>query len=225
VAPLFTGFLPTSWGGTLNRKPFHSSTGKTHGFLVQGEKLPKSNTYLEEAAQQEALKIGRKTLEEFLTHQKIPQIKPKNQSLFQPLGAFVTLRNKGQLRGCIGEFEPTEPLYQVIQKMAIAAATKDRRFSPVEASELKDIKIEISVMTPKKKIDNWRKIKLGKHGVVVQKGFNTGTFLPQVAEETGWNLEEFLSHLCLEKAGLPSDCYKDPSTNIYVFEAQVFEEE
>lgn len=179
---------------------------------------------LDPFAQKEALQIARKTLEEYLTKKTIPDLKPQNPSLLKPLGCFTTLRNKSQLRGCIGEFEPDEPLYKVIQKTAINAATRDYRFPPVEASELKDIKIEISVMTPKQKISDWREIKLGKHGVVVQKGLNAGTFLPQVATETGWSLEEFLSHLCAEKAGLPSDCYKDPSTKIFVFEVQVFEE-
>jgi AmmeMemoRadiSam system protein A len=129
------------------------------------------------------------------------------------------------LRGCLGEFEPKEPLSKVIQKMTLAAATEDIRFMPVQAKELKDIKIEVSVMTPKRKIDDWREIQLGKHGVVVQKGDRAGTFLPQVATETGWGLEEFLSHLCAEKAGLPQDCYKDSSTSLFVFEAQIVEEE
>jgi len=109
--------------------------------------------------------------------------------------------------------------------MAIVAATDDLRFHPVMASELPKINIEISVMTPKKEIDDWKKIRLGKHGVVIQQGWHGGTFLPQVAQETGWTLEEFLSALCTEKAGLPSDCYRDPQTKIYVFEAQVFEED
>jgi len=186
--------------------------------------LPTAADWLDENAQKEALEIARKTLEEYLTSGKIPEIRPKNPSFLKNLGAFVTLRKKGELRGCIGEFEPKEPLYKVIQRMAIAAATEDPRFSPVTAQELGEIKIEISVMTPKRKIENWKEIELGKHGVVVQKGFHSGTFLPQVATETGWSLEEFLSQLCWQKAGLPPDCYKDPSANIYVFEAQVFEE-
>lgn len=181
--------------------------------------------YLDEDSQKEALKIARITLEEYLTHGTIPTFTPKNPSLLKPLGCFITLRNRGQLRGCIGEFEPNEPLYKVIQKTAVNAAVRDFRFPPVDVFELKDIKIEISVMTPKRKILDWREIKLGKHGVIIQKGINAGTFLPQVATETGWSLEEFLSHLCTEKAGLPSNCYKDPSVSIYVFEVQVFKED
>ena len=108
--------------------------------------------------------------------------------------------------------------------MAVAAATQDPRFLAVTAEEFKEIKIEISVMTPKRKIADWRKIQLGRQGVVVEKGGRSGTFLPQVAEETGWDLEEFLGQLCSQKAGLPADCYQDPETNLYVFEAQVLRE-
>lgn len=189
------------------------------------EKLPSAENQLDKSAQKEALKIARKTLEEYLTSRQIPSFSPQNPALQQPLGAFVTLRKHGELRGCIGEFEPQKPLYQVVQEMAIAAATNDPRFSPVRSEELKDIKIEISAMTPKKKISRWQEIQLGKHGVVIQKGNRAGTFLPQVATETGWSLEEFLSQLCSQKAGLSADCYKDPSVNLFTFEAQIFEEE
>lgn len=175
-------------------------------------------------AQKEALTIARKTLEEYLATSRAPSFSPTNGDLRQPLGAFVTLRKKDELRGCIGEFEPQEPLFQVIQNMSIAAATHDFRFPPIKAEELKDINIEISVMTPKRKIKNWHEIKLGKHGVVVEKNGRSGTFLPQVATETGWSLEEFLSQLCWQKAGLPPEAYQDPTTNLFVFEAQIFSE-
>ena len=193
--------------------------------IVGYGKTTETSEPLDEEAKKEALEIARQTLQKYLTERKIPEITPENKALFNPLGCFVTLRKNGQLRGCIGEFEPKDPLYKVIQRTAIEATTNDPRFLPVTAKELPEIKIEISVMTPKKKIDNWQEIELGKHGVVIQKGFRAGTFLPQVASETGWNLEEFLSHLCAEKAGLPSDCYKDSSTNLYIFEAQIFKEE
>lgn len=182
-------------------------------------------------AQKEALTIARKTLEEYLATGQIPSFWPKNKSLLKPLGAFVTLRKtqgkpqvQGELRGCIGEFEPKEPLYQVIQNMTIAAATQDFRFPPIKAEELKNISVEISVMTPKRKIKRWREIKLGQHGVVVEKNGHSGTFLPQVATETGWDLEEFLSQLCRQKAGLSPEAYKEPTTNLFVFEAQIFQE-
>lgn len=221
--------------GLKYQKLFYQNSGDTAGdksrvvgyvsIIGWEEKTEEKTEYLDEKAQKEALMIARETLRSYLKEGSIPQFSTQNQSLNKKLGAFVTLRKNGQLRGCIGSFEPDEPLYKVIQKMAIAAATEDLRFPPVTFEELKDIKIEISVLTPKKKINDWRKIKLGRDGVVIQKGNRTGTFLPQVATETGWDLEEFLSQLCFQKAGLPPDCYKDPDTTIYVFQAQVFEEE
>lgn len=174
--------------------------------------------------QQEALRLARITLEGYLTRGKLPEVSVTNKELLKPLGVFVTLRLEEQLRGCIGCFEPDEPLYKVIQKMAVEAATADPRFLPVTVEELKDINIEISVMTPKRKINRWQEVELGKHGVVIKKGFRSGIFLPQVATETGWNREEFLAELCAQKAGLPADCYRDPETEIYVFEAEVFAE-
>lgn len=178
---------------------------------------------LDEKAQKEALKIAREALESIFSEKKdfSPPLSP---SLQKKLGAFVTLRIGSELRGCIGTFEPKEPLYKVIQEMSIAAATNDPRFTPVSADELNEITIEISVMTPKQKITDWQQIEIGKHGVVVERGSRSGTFLPQVATETGWSLEEFLSQLCSQKAGLPRDCYKDPAVTLYIFEAQVFEE-
>lgn len=185
---------------------------------------PDNIVHLDEKAREEALQVARRTIEEYVTKKQKPDITPKENSLMQNLGAFVTIRKEGQLRGCIGRFEPNIPLFQVIQEMTIEAASKDLRFLPVKIDELKDIKIEISVMTPKKKISNWQEIELGKHGVVVQGGGRAGTFLPQVVQDTGWTKEEFLSKLCSQKAGLPSDCYKDPDVNLYTFEAQIFEE-
>lgn len=197
------------------------------GYAAIGFWGPKSRTIidrLDEKAQKEALIIARKTLEEYLLNTKIPQIIPENKILLEKLGAFVTLHNHGQLRGCIGRFEPDIPLYQVIQQMTRDAAVNDPRFQPVTKDELKDINIEISVMTPKKKINNWQDIELGKHGVVVQGEGRAGTFLPQVATETGWSKEEFLGNLCTRKLGLSGECYKDPEVNLYTFEAEVFKE-
>lgn len=179
---------------------------------------------MDKKTQKEVLRLARMTLENYLSGGKIPEVSVKNDELLIPLGAFVTLRSGEQLRGCIGCFEPDEPLYKVIRKMVIEAAANDPRFLPVTAEELANIKIEISVMTSKRKINHWQEVELGKHGVVIKKGFRSGTFLPQVAIETGWNREEFLGELCTQKAGLPADCYKDPETEIYVFEAEVFAE-
>ncbi len=175
-------------------------------------------------SQNEALAIARQTLEDHLSGRPSPSFSPLSPQLLQPLGAFVTLTKNGELRGCIGEFEPKEPLYKVIQKMAVAAATEDPRFPKVMKDELPEIKIEISIMTPRQKIDDWRKIRLGVDGVVIQYGGRSGTFLPQVATETGWSLEEFLSQLCSQKAGLPPHSYKSPEVSLYIFQVQIFKE-
>jgi AmmeMemoRadiSam system protein A len=108
--------------------------------------------------------------------------------------------------------------------MAIEAAVGDPRFIPLRLSELKDIEIEISALSPLEKVDSADKIEMGKHGVLIRKGFNSGVFLPQVATETGWSKEEFLSRLCEDKAGIPEDAWKDKSTEIYIFSAEVFSE-
>lgn len=169
----------------------------------------------------EALAIARFTLEEYLKKKEIPQITTKTEFLQKPLGAFVTLKKDNNLRGCIGIFETNRPLYQTIQEMTIASAFDDPRFPPVEQRELANIEIEISVLTKPKRIPDWHRIELGKHGVIIKKNGHSGTFLPQVAEETGWNREEFLGQLCQQKAGLPEDCYLDSETEIYIFEAQI----
>lgn len=174
--------------------------------------------------QKDAIMIARKTLEEYLDSGNILTINPNNKILLEKLGAFVTLKNNDRLRGCIGLFEPKIALYQVIQEMAIAAATQDSRFPPVTIEELPNINIEISIMTPKEKINDYKKIVLGKHGVVIKNKIRSGTFLPQVATETGWNLEEFLSHLCTDKAGLLENCYLQKETEIYTFEVQIIKE-
>lgn len=182
------------------------------------------NYYFDNQTKAEVLTIARKTLSEFLSTKKILVITPKNKILQQPMGAFVTLKNNDRLRGCIGLIETDQPLYKIIQEVTIASATKDPRFNPVTLQELKDIIIEVSILTPKNKIKNWKDIKLGTDGVMIEQGWHKAVFLPQVAQETGWDLERFLSTLCTEKAGLPADCYKNSQTIIYVFQTQIFTE-
>jgi len=174
-------------------------------------------------AEKEALQIARKTLENHLQG-KPNEINVRSQSLLKPSGAFVTLHENNCLRGCIGTFEPKEPLYKVIEDMSIAAATEDPRFPKVFLEELPAIKIEISVLTPRQQITDWQRIRLGVDGVVIQSGHHSGTFLPQVALETGWSLEKFLSELCTQKAGLPPSCYKSPKVNLFTFQVQILAE-
>lgn len=208
--------------GIKFEKIFSENSGDTSGDKSKVVGYASIGGYFNSDWKEEALKIARETLEFYLKDKIMFQLRITNDKLKEKLGAFVTLKNKGELRGCIGLFESDMPLYKVIQQMAVAAATEDLRFERVTYDELKEIDIEISVMTPKKIIDDYKKIELGKHGVVVERDGRSGIFLPQVATETGWNLDEFLSELCSQKAGLPRDCYKDPKTKIYVFEAEVF---
>ena len=144
-------------------------------------------------------------------------------------GAFVTLKEMGELRGCIGYPEPVLPLWQAIFKAAVAAAFDDPRFPQVIGEEMKDIKIEISVLTVPKLIeasspdDYLREIKIGRDGLIIRyRGFS-GLLLPQVAPEQGWNAEQFLNGLC-EKAGLPPGTWRNPRCEIYAFQAEVFGE-
>jgi AmmeMemoRadiSam system protein A len=189
---------------------------------------------LNEEQKKKLLNIARQTIETYLKERKIAKFSEDDPELLKSYGAFVTLRKPGRnkkiddvesLRGCIGHIISKEPLYKVVRDMAIASSTEDTRFPPVTKEELKDIKIEISVLSKPQLIKNIDEFELGKHGVIVQKGFNQGVFLPQVATETKWNKKEFLSNLCLHKAGLPPDAWQDKDTKIYIFEAEVFEEE
>ncbi len=167
--------------------------------------------------------IAKQTVETYILEGKIPEFNIKDKRLNWREGVFVTLKKNGKLRGCIGQIIPGDkPLWKVVRDMAIEAATQDPRFQPVSKEELNDLEYEISVLSKPQKIDDWKKIQLEKHGVIVRRGFNSGVFLPQVAEETDWTLEEFLSHLCYGKAGLEPECYKDPQTELFIFTAQVF---
>lgn len=169
------------------------------------------------------LDIAKQTVESYVLTGKAPEFKVDDEKLNKKQGAFVTLHYGGQLRGCIGQIVPTnKPLWQVTRDMAILSSTKDSRFNPVSKTELTELFYEISVLSAPEKISDWQNIELSKHGVIVQQGYHSGVFLPQVADETGWSKEEFLSHLCEDKAGLPADCYKSKNIELSVFTAQVF---
>jgi len=177
---------------------------------------------LNQRQQEILLDIAQQTVENYVRFGQIPDFEVEDERLWQPEGAFVTLYNHGQLRGCIGRVVSNQPLWQTVRDMAVSAATQDPRFQPISPEELPELTYEVSVLSVPQEIGDWRKIELGKHGVIIQRGLNSGVFLPQVAEETGWNLEEFLTQLCVGKAGLEPDCYKNPQTTIKVFTAQVF---
>lgn len=168
----------------------------------------------------EILRLAREAITLFIEENRVPEYKTQNPNFLADKGAFVTIKKKGQLRGCIGFIEPVFPLYETIIRASIYAATKDSRFLPVSTGELKDLELEISVLTPLQRIDNPRLVQVGKHGLVISRGENRGLLLPQVAVENSWSREMFLDEACL-KAGLPADAWKK-GAEIYIFEAIVF---
>ncbi len=188
------------------------------------DKSEKSSSGLSEIDKRKLLRIARGTIEQYIKDRQIPAIDttPLSISAKTNGGAFVTLLKNGELRGCIGRFDANEPLYRVVQRMAIAAATEDYRFPQVQADEISTLQIEISALTPMRRISSIDEIELGRHGIYIRKGDRSGTFLPQVATETGWTKEEFLGHCARDKAGLEWDGWKD--AEIYVYEANVFSE-
>jgi AmmeMemoRadiSam system protein A len=144
-----------------------------------------------------------------------------SEKLKEKAGAFVTLKFRGELRGCIGYTSAVMPLADVVEKMAIQSAFHDPRFCGLRKDEWKDIDIEISVISPMRKIDSIEEIQVGTHGLYVEKGGYTGLLLPQVATEYNWDRKTFLEYTC-HKAGLPRDAWKLVDTKICVFSAEVF---
>jgi len=174
---------------------------------------PAEKTYL--------LNLARKAIENRLQGVPKPTREGETSKLAEKRGAFVTLKTKGQLRGCIGHTQAIKPLSQTVIDMAEAAAFQDPRFPPLTKQELKDLSIEISALTPFRQIQDIKEIQVGKHGLMIERGFNAGLLLPQVATEYGWDTLTFLEHTC-QKAGLPKDAWKDKKTKIQVFSAEIF---
>lgn len=170
------------------------------------------------------LEIAKLSIIEAVTGKQQSRPKVTEERLNENCGAFVTIKKHGQLRGCIGYIIAVKPLYQTVKDVAKSAAVGDPRFSPMTEDELKDMEIEVSALTPLRQIDDVNEIEVGKHGIMMKRGFYSGLLLPQVATEYGWDRTTFLEHTCL-KAGLPTDAWKDKSTEIYVFSADVFSEE
>ncbi len=168
------------------------------------------------------LAFAKETISRIFTTDTVPLARNFSANLQQPRGVFVTLKKKGELRGCIGHMIADEPLGKIVGTMAIQAALNDRRFSPLTAEELKDIEIEISVLTPMKKIASAADILVGRDGVLLTKDGRSAVFLPQVATEQGWSREETLDHLC-QKAGLDAGCWKK-GAQFSTFQALVFNE-
>ncbi len=170
------------------------------------------------------LKIARESLEYYLRTGKVMDYDENvlPDVLLEKRGVFITLYEGKSLRGCIGRFLPNEPLYRVVEQMAISSAVRDHRFGPLTYDELSTVRISISVLSPLKKITSIDELVLGKDGILIKKGNISGTFLPQVATETGWSKEEFLGHCSADKAGLGWDGWK--SAELFVYTAEIFSE-
>ena len=204
--------------GYLSAAVYGAGSVKTEGAVKKEERL------LNDAQRKRLLQIARDSMTGFVREGKRKTFTDKDPVLSSPMGAFVTIKEKGELRGCIGNMVGGGPLCQTVADMAIEAATGDPRFPALSRDEIDKVEIEISVLSPMKKVYNTDEIKIPGHGVIVKRGFASGVFLPQVATETGWTKEEFMSNLCAHKAGLPANAWKDPATEIYTFTAEVFGE-
>lgn len=170
------------------------------------------------------LKVARKTIEQLFVENRsdnwIDGFLPENLNI--QAGVFVTLTNKGELRGCIGRMETSQDIVELVKKMSLAAATQDTRFSKVRKKELKNMLVEISVVGPKIKISSIDEYDINRHGIYIQKGALSGTFLPQVAKETLWDKEELLGRCSRDKAGIGWYGWRD--ADLFIYEVVSFSE-
>jgi len=187
------------------------------------EKASESFTFTRDEVEQ-LFSISRNSIKTMLYENKgisIDEAK-MTKALKEPLGAFVTLKIDGVLRGCIGRFISSDPLYEIVKASAVSSAFEDPRFPALTRQEFEKIDIEITVLGPLRKINNIKDIVLGKHGIYIKKDLRSGTMLPQVATEYGWTVEEFLGHTSRDKAGLGWDGWKN--AEIFIYEGLVLEE-
>lgn len=179
---------------------------------------------LSDTQKKELLYTARRTIADYLRIDIHDMFVNADDPLFEKkLGAFVTLHIHGDLRGCIGYITGLKPLLDTIREMALSAAFRDPRFAPLSVQEYPDIDIEISVLSPITPLSSFESIIIGRDGLIARKGGRSGLLLPQVAEEYGWSIEEFITHTCM-KAGLPADAWRDGSVNFETFSATVFGE-
>lgn len=181
--------------------------------------LPKSIPSLTDKDKKTLLDLARQSIRRYLSNGKAPEDQKVTETLKQQRGVFVTLSKSGVLRGCVGFIETELPLHECVKQAAVLAAVQDRRFPPVTADEIDNIDIEISVLSPMKKILDPTVIEVGRHGLFISSGPRSGLLLPQVAVENKWPRRVFLEQTC-RKAGLPPDAWKT-GAEIYVFEASV----
>jgi AmmeMemoRadiSam system protein B/AmmeMemoRadiSam system protein A len=169
------------------------------------------------------MRIARESVEKYVKEGNLPRADTKFPRLKEMGAAFVTLKEGGQLRGCIGHVIAHEPLYLCVRDVACSAAKHDPRFAPVTAAELPKLEYEISVLSPMARVNDLNLVEVGKDGLLMKSGPFQGLLLPQVPTEQGWNRQEFLSHTC-EKAGMGPDCWQKSDVEVYHFRAFVFGE-
>jgi AmmeMemoRadiSam system protein A len=148
---------------------------------------------------------------------------PEAGALGDPRGAFVTLHVGADLRGCIGSFRPLGSLASTVARMAVSAASEDPRFQPIAPEDVAELRVAVSALAPPARLADPRTVEVGRHGLVVKRGWHRGALLPKVAVEHGWDAETFLRHVCL-KAGLPPTAWREPDCEVEAFEADEFGE-
>lgn len=167
--------------------------------------------------------LARGALESHVLGQLSPSVDNSEKILAQERGCFVTLTNQGKLRGCIGTFTPQGPLGKLIVEMGTSAA-RDPRFimDPITPGELGQIHVEVSILSPLEETDAPEKLEIGKHGIYIVRGHQSGCFLPEVATDYKWGVEEFLDTCCAHKAGLTAGAWRDPETAVFLFTSEKF---
>lgn len=166
------------------------------------------------------LKIAREAITRQVRGERYTPAPREEKKLNERAGCFVTIKKNGQLRGCIGNFQSQRPLYRDVAEMAAASATEDPRFPPMRDCDLESFELEITVLSPLRKIGAVEEIEIGVHGLYIEKGYNRGVLLPQVATEQGWDRDTFLRQTCI-KAGLGAEDWRHPEAAIYIFSGQI----
>jgi len=173
----------------------------------------------------ELVALARAAVEARVSGGQPPKPKRLDGVLGEPRGCFVTLTNQDRLRGCIGHFQPPDPLAEMVVQMATAAA-RDPRFvtDPIGPQEVPQLTVQVSVLSPLVETHEPEKLQIGTHGIYITNGYRSGCFLPEVATDQEWGVEEFLSMCCAHKAGLPPDAWRMIDTKVYLFTSEKFSE-
>jgi uncharacterized protein len=183
------------------------------------------NVYLPPESQRKLIELSRHALEDFIwgaERQSEAIVDPHLRS--RAYGAFVSLHNKDELRGCIGNCSPNAPLFETVTEMTEAAASRDPRVKPVSKKELPEIRIGISVLSPLEPVDDPLVLEIGRHGLYIASGGKRGVLLPQVATQYGWDIKTFLEQTCL-KAGLRKNAWKASDAQVSSFTVLIIEEQ